>query len=593
MRESRFARARDQLEEVLRAEPENAEALEMMGDVYRSAEGSIPRAYHCYERVVAILERRPHPEEDENVRDMYARVLYQLGAMAAQLDRPDEALGWMDKRDRLYKTRLNSERGWLLIEMRRFEEARRMMEGLKNSSDRSTALHNLAAIEFELGHPQASYDLNRQLNEESGDNDPASVSNFAEAALNLLLFDESEKLSLRASRIYYQDSYANPWSDLARLYTIEGRLPEAVDALKRMQAWRLSNSAQLSQHDWAACYGRVGLVLLQLGYPEKACDVFARLARRQDRRHGISTPAELLEAALLFLYAESLQQVCQRLRERLSYCSWSQSPALLAELWHKERQLTRERQRVANLITSSTGLAGFMQPYGPRSSQVSFLGPALWAYFGPAATIQTAEQNLNDPQPDLQRRGPYFLAVRGEAEFYDWQAAAAEKDLRQALELLPQAEVTLRRRCQAVLAKLLLQQNRLAESLPLIQTLLESDPSQLRAVRCRLPLSIESDGSGVAGQARRWLYASPRCLRAQGAFTLKLTASQGRLFSPDGTELHAFSGKTAADLCRSFHDEVFAPVLDLNQADINSINGSTRAARPSEFLEGGKLDSGP
>lgn len=105
-----------------------------------------------------------------------------------------------------------------------------------------------------------------------------------------------------------------------------------------------------------------------------------------------------------------------------------------------------------------------------------------------------------------------------------------------------------------------------------------------------LPISIQTDGSGAANKARNWLYASPRCSRSGEGFVLKLESGQekvsGQLISPDGTSAGRFEGQprgndgdAARSFCEVFHAQAFAPIIDLSQGDIRSIDGSTGAVR--------------
>jgi hypothetical protein len=113
---------------------------------------------------------------------------------------------------------------------------------------------------------------------------------------------------------------------------------------------------------------------------------------------------------------------------------------------------------------------------------------------------------------------------------------------------------------------------------------MQTDPSQLRACQLALPLSIETDGTSLALRARRYLYQSPRCRSAQASFVLKIETQgqnlQGQLSGPDGTQLASMRSETGvAGFCQAFHEEAFASLIDLTQADIHSIDGSTSVGK--------------
>lgn len=600
--QSKFALARQLTEEILKIEPDNYAALFLLGQIYHYGEGSIPRAYYCYSKARGLVEKEFSRPEASQSQTLYGELLENLGEAAQQLEHYQEAIDLVDLRDRLYPSQKHTARkGWPMLKLGRFDEARELMLKLlddpEHSGYRGHVLNNLGNIEFETDNMQKSYEYFAKIVDEvegSYSVDPVYWSNAGEAARDLLRYDESEKLLLDSTKHFSPYTYSDPWGMLAELYAAESRMPEALEALKHMQAWRISGSAQVSQNKWAECYGHAGSVLLQMGYDEKALSIIERLVRRQDRNSSISTPATLVEARLVYLYALALQRNAQRLREKLSYCTWKETPGNLARLWQMERQIGRERQKVANLVVTNTGLAGFIQPFGARALDQPSLSPACWSCFGPGATIAAVRRSLADPKPEMTARRPYLLAILGEASFYDWNDKDAQENLEQAMVQLPAAEVKLRNRCQAMLAKTLTRQSKNNEALHYLQTLMDSDPSQLRACQLRLPIAIESDGSRAAAKAAAWLRNSPRCIFANGAFVLKLSGDpvKGQLISPDKTLVGSFTGQprsnaddAARSFCEVFHAEAFKPIIDLSQGDIRSIDGSTGSSRNVDDLE--------
>lgn len=600
---SKFARARTLAEDLLKQDPNNYAALYLLGRVYLWGEGSVPRAYHCFDKAQRRLERlSDHPESGPSWK-IYAQLLQDKATAAQQLEKYSEAMSLIDLYDKHFVPKHTAYKGWSLLKLGRADEARQLLLQLlddpKHQSTRGHILNTLGNIEFESDNLEKALGHFQAISEEalaSGDVDPVYWSNAAEAARDLLRYDEAEKLLLEATRHYSQYTYSNPWGMLADLYIHEGRLPEALEAAKNMQAWRISGSAQVSQNKWAECYGLAGNVLMQLGYDQEALNIFQRLLRRQDRNSSISSQATLVEARLVMFYAIAVQRNLERVRERLSYCSWGQFPGLLMQRLQLQRDWDRERARVANLISSNTGLYGFLQPYGARSLDYPSLAPHAWAFFGPGPVLATIHHSMKAGKPETAARIPYYLAVQGEAELHNFSPGQARLTLEKALAELPSQEVKLRRRCQAVLALALTQQGKVSEALHYLRQLMDNDPSQLRAVGLALPISIETDGGRAANQARSWLLHSPRLQRRNAAFVLKLQGDtgevRGQLFGPDGTQLGQFRGQprpqpqeAARHFCEVFHQEAFAPILDLSQVDINSINGSTGVARPKELDE--------
>ncbi|MFN8613275.1 MAG: tetratricopeptide repeat protein [Vulcanimicrobiota bacterium] len=595
--QQKYAQARQLTENLLKKEPDNYAALYLLGAIYHYGEGSIPRAYYCYTRARQGIEKA-YPEQPEKGASgvLYGVVLRELAESAQQLERYQEALDLYDEADRLYPAQKQTTlKGWPLLKLGRFEESRQLM--LKSMDDtelsayREHALNTLGNIEFEADNMQKSYEYFMKIIEETGGgSEPVFYCNAGEAARDLLRLDEAEKLLLKATENFNPMTYSDPWGFLAELYAAESRMPEALAALKQMQAWRISGSAQVSQNKWAECYGHAGSVLLQMGYDEKALEIIERLIRRQDRNSSISTAPSLVEARLVYLYSLALQRNLQRTREKLSYASWPETPALVVKLVSMERQVRRERERVANLIASNTGIDGFIQPYGARALDEPSVSTAVWSCFGAGAVIAAVERSLKVDKPEMEARKPYLTAILGEAYYYDWRVNDAQTTLEEAIKILPAAEVKLRNRCKAVLVRVLNQQGKYSEAMQLLQALMDTDPSQLRACQVALPIQIETDGGRSANLARNWLYASPRCQKSGSGFVLKLQGDdkqvQGQLISPDGTSAGRFEGQprgnapdAARSFCEVFHSQAFAPIIDLSQGDIRSIDGSTGAVR--------------
>lgn len=604
--EGKYARAREVAEQILKADQRSYTGLLLMGKVYLYGEGSVPRAYGCFAKAQKEVERASsQPADPSGPWKAYADILAERAQAASQLERYEEACRLTDLYDKHFQPKRAPIKGFNILKMGRIEEARSLMLSMIDAPDykafRSHTINTLGNLEFEADNLEKSLEYFLQIANEaetSGDIDPVYWGNAGEVARDLLRHDEAERYLLKATEHFHTYTYSDPWGMLAELYASEGRMPEALNALKSMQAWRISGSAQVSQNKWAGCYAHVGSVLMQMGYDKEALQVFEKLIRRQDRNSSTSSAASLVEARMVFQYAFALQLHCQRLRERLSYCYWVEVPVVLAELTARERQLKIERQRVANLICSDTGIDGFLQPYGAKSLDQPALSPASWAYFGSGPTIASAQRSLASNKPEMEKRLPYLKIVLGEAYYHGWQTKKAQAILEEALVLLPTAEVKLRYRCQAVLADILTAQGKHSEALHYLRQLVESDPSQLRACRLALPIRIESQGGRAAEQAARWLALSPRLRRAREAFVLQLQAVdggqrvEGRLLGPDGTLIGSYKGlpkpdaqEAARSFCETFHQQAFAPVIDLSQLDIKSINGSTGVAQPKNLKD--------
>ena len=588
--QQKYARSRQLLEGLLQQNKDNYAALYSLGEVYRWGEGSLPRAYYCYTRAQKILEKLHSTPATGPSWKVYANVLFARAHTAAQIERYQESLALINLYDHNFNPKMTASKGFTYIKMKRIDEARTLMLKLLGDPNyahsRAEILNTLGNLEFESDNLEKSLEYFQSIAKEAAtqnDLDPVYLANAGEVMRDLLDYAGAEKAYLEATQQFNPYTYSNPWGVLAELYAQQNRLPEALKALKMMQAWRISGSAQVSQNKWAECYGHVGSVLLQMGYDVEAKTILERLLARLDRNSGTSTASTLVEARLFYLYAIALERTLERCRERLAYCSWREWPKVWSEFAQEEQQLLQVRRRVANLVAAGTGLRDFLLPYGARSLDKPPFVSNGWAFFGCGPTLAAAAPS---PGP----RQPYLQAVRGEALAHSWNSKDAGSTLEAALSGLPSIEVKLRLRCQAVLAGWLNRQGRHSEALQYIQVLMQSDPSQLRACALALPVDIQTDGSSQALRARRYLYNSPRCRFAKASFVLSLSSRgevvEGELSGPDGTRLTSLRAeKGASDFCQVFHDDVFASLIDLSQADIHSIDGSTGVGKAKKMVD--------
>jgi tetratricopeptide (TPR) repeat protein len=589
--DGKFAKAREIAEKMLAEDPKSYTATYLIGRVFFYGEGSIPRANFAFKQAKQELEAIWGPKPPNNGPfPLHSMIFQQLILSPMQLEEYNEELRLIDEYSKLY-TGMEGQKGWPMLKLGKVEEAREMMkselERAASPQSRSHILNTLGNLEFETDHMADSYNYFVRLCKEFegvSDADPVYWTNAGETARDQLKFDDAEKLFIDASGRFNQYTYSDPWRFLAELYVSQGRLPEAVNALKEMQTWRLSSSAQVSQNKWAETLSTSGIVLLSLGYDKEAYDIFERLNNRPDRNSAISTVAPLMEGRNLYFYSLGLRAYRQRLLEERSWSDWPGWFRLTASAWQIERKISLTETRSADLICGQTGMVDLVSPFGPRSLDRPWLAPGLWRLFGTGPMTITTRGLIQAWKSEDKLQKTYLQSVLAETLAVDGQYKEAEELLNGILQDLPPREVALRTRAQANLVRALEGQGRPQEALHYYRQVMEKDPSLLRQFELRLPIRFESSGD-LAGQAVSRLRSSPRFRSDEGAFVATLS-SQGegltaQLLGPDGTVLKTFTTAAGADaaatlgkFCEEFHAEVFAPVIDLSQADIHSIDSS-------------------
>ena len=120
---------------------------------------------------------------------------------------------------------------------------------------------------------------------------------------------------------------------------------------------------------------------------------------------------------------------------------------------------------------------------------------------------------------------------------------------------------------------------------------MQIDPGAIRRAGAALPASIYASPTDTARKARDLIEDSPRLDLGKGGFQVRIEGGEDGLFaqllSPQGAVLSAVqvtprAGDDGVDtmvrrLAREFHDETFAPRIDLTQADLQTLDGSPTA----------------
>lgn len=577
LQSSKYVKAREIGEEMLRKDPESFEAQAILGRVHLHGEGNPGKAdYYLRKALKGIEKKYPTPNRRGGPWMVYADVLWALRLAAMDLEHYQDAIDWVDEYDRAYPPARPHLKGWPLMKLGRIEEARRLMEQARRQVEDkpeavNTILNTMGAVEYEARNFEESMrnfeEIIQRVERGLGGIDAVFYSNAAEASRDLLDFPAAERYLLKSVRYAGSTSYSTPWLDLSELYTAQGRQPEAIQALKRHAKHLASCEADIKNQNRANSQRVLGMTLLACGYDDEATDLLYKVALHGDRNSGTSTKRSLIRSRNFYFYREALKQKRERLRERRSYSGLAQWFPLYTEELALGREMERARRECAALALDNGGPAEMIPPYGPNGFNCPWLTPSLSEIFGEGVVAVEASKVIEELPEESK---PYAQAILAEAD--------SDSDLmKQCLEKLPPSQVLLRGRLQALLAR----ESKAAEEL---QLAMESDPPVIRRLGMSLPVNVECADSAL----KSTLEGSPRFRKGRG-FILTVEGGtergyRGRLLGPDGSVLSSFAsepGKTAAEsrfkLCEEVHQRVFAPRVNLTQVDINGLDGSNLA----------------
>jgi tetratricopeptide (TPR) repeat protein len=593
-KEERPVKAREAAESILRTNPNSFVGYYILGEVYARVEGSLPKAYYYLKKGQQLIESHwGQSIGDEGPWLWHARVIEELIDVTGQMDRYEEQLSLLDVRDRHYRPKLTWRWGWPLMKLGRMDEARKKMQEALTSEDPGAvlaAMNTLGAVEAEMDRPEASYEVFRKLIDLSAakkwQKDATVFNNAAETALALMKFDEAENLLIESSGSFNYGTYSNPWRQLAMLYVREGRMPEAVAAVRGMQQWTRANRPALEQQSWAERNYLAAAVLLECGYTAEALQILRLARNRPDRRGGTSTHLDQSEAGFLLLFRHALKVHRETLAEEASFSPFRQRPWLWLQSVAEGLEMWSAGRRAAALIIENNRL-----PWSVRTAAPDYIDIVEWCridldeILGPGVAAGEAARLLKRVDGTGQREKPYLELLRGYGELLSGSRNSARQLLGDALATLPSAEVYGRAQTQALLGSESEAAGLLSEALIHYHQALEKAPGVFRALALSLPCRITASTDQGSQKAAELLAGSPRFRQVGRGFDVRVTSSRSVLLAslvgPDGTVLSEASvplGKdpveAARRLCREFHRKTFSPKVDLSQTDIASLDGS-------------------
>ncbi len=605
-----YIRAREIAERILGGDPESIAGHAVLGFVQHRAEGNLPIALYHLKRGRELYEERwdPYSDEDGAPWQWHVVTLGELAQVSGEMGRHEDKVRYLIERDELYSPPLPADRGWPLMRMRRYDDARQAVDEALATGDPgqiAAARTALCAIEAEQQRREAGYEACSAAAEyerarERDRRAPTPFTNAAEAALGVLRIDEAERLILEATDSFNAFTVSNPWLDLMLLYLAEGRTPEALEALRRMLKWRRRQPAFMDEQNRAETEMASAIFLLVAGRPAEAARITQRAVDRPDRTGFTSSESEQMEAAAALVDQLAHRTRAELLAEEASWSSFADAAGARLESHRARLRAWSSGRRAAALLTDERILMATLRPYLAGSIEIpEWIEPELTGLLGPgvvAAAIDKARKNETLPEAE-----GYFLAYEADVAYLQGRERDTQGLAEKALEALPPHEALLRARITALAAQAAADAGRNSRALELFDAAFQLDRGVIRRLGLALPASFPPAEGEVAETARRLLRRSPRFRPAGGGYQVVVsgTATSGNacLLGPRGTRwacarVKSRAGESSDDLARrlaaEFHSEAFAPRLDLTQADIRSLDGSPTAGggRAADRLKG-------
>lgn len=597
--EGHHIKARELAEAVLEARPDSFVGHFVLGWVHHYGEANFARALYHHDRAYALFtaEHGQEPVPPAPWR-WHARMMRELAMTHGDLEHYDEQLRWMLLYSELYEPDFIAERAWPLMKLRRFDDAREAANLGRLSGDprqEELALNALCAIEFEAGDDEASYRACREAMELHGANPQlqgaVDFTNFAEAARSVFRLDEAERVGLLATeaRVSW---YGNPWVELGELYVREGRFVEALHALKQVPEYRERRPPHVRDADRNEGRRALTSFYLVVGEADEAIEIAQKALDAPDRRAHISRDPQQDRAIAALLHRAAVRLRAERRAEdNLGEPWYTRLWGFFENLADRARAALSGRVAARNLADDERLVGTFLIGTHRSAVMPPWLAGELVDVLG-AGVVDAAVRRARR-RDDRAGSDAYYDAFAAEAALAQGDTAEADRLAAQALAALNPAEAMLRARTLAVRAEAARRDDDVPRATRAYGEAFQVDPGVFRRMGFEVPVRYDVRGDGFAEDLADLVSGSPRFTTADWGMRVEVRGDRSRaricLRDGGGAELGCAEADASAEgedadelaarLVRDFHQQAFAPRVDLSQSDVSSLDGSNRVSR--------------
>ncbi len=584
-----FAKSRERATHILSKNLDSIPALIALARAEAFGDGNLPQGLFLIRQARRICESRGIANSaDADAREWYLRIMHQEYDMLGRLDRRLEQLEVVNRMESIYEP-LPVLKVWPLIKLKKYDEAAEATR-LADETGRfaATVLNARCAMAWEMQQRNEAYDAGSAMIEAHGDS-PVHWKNHGEAALGVFRFDEAEKAFLKSTTLSQTGLSSTAYNDLTVLYLQQGRIAEAIDAIKNANRQRASREPSNLQQDQATTDLSKAMLMIVLGRGDDAIRHARSAYELPDRGGNTSEDASVLRLSCALGYAAAL-----RLQREQQYEAANSSllPTLNFDVLlfdHKSRNLTDVQLLCSTLRPHLGGGPGISKgiPSWLRVSVIQFFPPVI------AAEAVRQVREVEDHPLAI----PYLDAIEAEVCLRLGDYETASSLAKQSLEQLPaQGEKLLCGRVALVGAQAAFLSGDVSSAWPLFQRALQDFPTAFRLLGVALPVRIEHDEQKGSALLARAVGRSRRFRPDASGFVFTFNQGDGmvdcNLTSPNGSQIFAESIKLVdgepdaiGQALERIHDRLLAPAIDLTQSDMSSLDGSPIAARSREMID--------
>ena len=581
MDNGKYARARELAEKSLGEKPTFL-ANYVLSVSHAEGEGNLARASFLIERAKKmLLGEFGFPPRDAHAKRWHKRILMRQQSLHGLMDRRDRQLATLDEYDAHYRPKRRALRIWPLLKLARFDEARTIGEELihnDRASIRQRAYNGLMAVEEEAGKRRESYEWGVRGLAETRGQSCIIATNLALGARRAFKFAETighDKTALRADD---GSCPTSPHSQLAVMYLMFGEYQQSLASLKALRA--TPRAPDMRVQNEMVIRARFVELLLALGSFNEAELRAHQIIQAPDRAGMVSASAEMLELSNNILAWSVFNARVNQLRERVATRPFWDSLQLRLDVSRVELARWRAEREARRLAGTGQVLVKHVRPY--YTDVMPWYGGDMVAIFGTGVISKGIDeaQAREEGYPEMAKT--FLDALHGERAWRAGEWSAARRYGGRLLTALPKEAKLLRMRVRAWLADALRHLGDGPASAGHFHAVLDFYPTVLRHLDVPVPVVIRARGPQAAALRER-LADSPR-LRSQGQSTFTVEAvdegdrveiclSGQKQYGCAKVAVEDDAEDPVGEAIDAFHDQVFAPKIELTQSDITSLDG--------------------
>ncbi len=574
----------------------------ILGLLTREDEGNTTRALFYFNKSIEFAEQQcgTAPLSPQCVKWHSMAFQDKIEALKS-LDRPQDAIQAINEYDKIYVPKLDAERIWPLIKMRKLDEAEMLAKRIlreANPKFKTSALNSLCVLASERGKRVASDVICMEASSQS----QSMVIHYNTAISKLSIFDfqGAEQYARKASNLP-NDMYGSAWEFLIYLYTNQERFAEALSAAKNAAEDHRSFGALKEELSRTHYLNGISQMLLALGRLNNAYQISKQSHEEPDRTGKISGNPAFDELINNIYHAVSIQAYLLHLQEIAPTQTWLERGKNFAAYLESSLKLLTLKRKIRTLAQDKELLARLLIPYPPA------LGPLenipFWYHFflidlvgsGPMqAALHIAEQNDTELKPQNKL---YYDMLRFLIESKQAAAATTIQSGQILLSKLPPQEALLQSLVKTYLIQTYLEQNQMALANSMISDLIRQNPLFLRLMQIPIAVKLDIASDNISQQAAKLLKrTSPWYVAKQGIY-LQISSQGENLYLclQDQNRNQIFCSTQKIDPKKinenitqavlTFNQDALSPKVDLSQIDVNTLNGTPTKGSASESIQ--------